>query len=530
MNYIINKVFNNLLINNKVNDDPDYKNINVNSSYSYYDIIYNNIHIIDNYFDAGFITTETNYVFEIWNTFEENKVLNSINFGDITGVNINNVNGSPLELPKILLAKSSELYQLNLTTEGAEKSSGNILINISDLNVPIYVNLTRTFIFDYELNLANNIIENYNFKTEVIESINSNETRYSYIKNPRYSTTYFYTLENKEKRMLDKVLYSASTGVLTVPLYIYPKLIESISGNIINVDIENTPLQVGMTVLIKDNNKKDSAKIIEIINNNSIRLEKEISSDFDYPILYPLINTRIDLSNSSSNLTNYAATYTITFTKEIDDIDMLKTNNSNPIKLFNDIPLLDIQVNTIDPHEITFFKNVTVIDDSISKRQFKVNNEISKVNTQFNFVIENKNKISDIKNFFSETQGMFKEFYFFSNKQDFFVIENISSSDTILTVENESLSAYYKNKYIKHAVIFYNDTYKIITINDIYSIDKNREAIVLNSNFGINLEKDLIQSCQLVYRSRFSDDLLTLNYEDDNVATLNISILKLNKE
>lgn len=498
-------------------------------SQSYYNNVYDNIHVIENKFNFGYVTSPINYYFEVWNTFSVNKSLDEINFGSITGVNINDNDGTPLSIPRILPAKMSHIYQLNVTTNGAKEAVGNINLVISGISVPIYVSLTRSFIFDYQLNMANNIEESYKYTTEIIESVDSTETRRSYIKNPRFNTTYFYTVENKERRMLDKVLYSASNDVIVVPLYIYARLISNINLSVITVDTANTPLQVGMQVMIKDDNKYDSAVIVSL-NSTSITVDKEIANDFVYPVLYPLVNSRLEMQTVVQSITNYAATYTINFIKEVDNISMSVTNNSTSIKMFNSLPLLDVQQNKIDPSEITFYRNVVKIDDGISKPQFKINNTINKIQTSFDFILETKQKINELKNFFNNVKGMYKDFYFLSNKQDFVVVENISSSSIIITVENENIATYYKDKYIKYAAIFYGDTYKIVTINDMYAVNADKENLVLSAPFGINLNKNNILSCQFIYRSRFSSDVLDISYDTDDVAEVNLSILKINKE
>lgn len=498
-------------------------------SETYYNTVYDNIHVIENKFNIGYITSPINYYFEVWNTFSVNKSLDEINFGVVSGININDANGNELILPKILLAKHAEIYQLNVTTSGAKDVSGNISLGISGLSVPIFISLTRNFIFDYQLNLANNIQENLSYKTEVIESINSNEKRNSYITNPRYNFTYFYTLENKEKRVLDKVLYSGSNDVMSVPLYIHAREITGIADDVITVNITDTPYQVGMSIMIKDSNNYDSAVITQIIDNNHIKVNKTIIDTFEYPVLYPVLNARLDLQTVSQLLTNYAATYTINFIKEVDDLDMSVTNNSTAIKTFNSLPLLDIQANTLTPHQNTFYRNITKIDDGISRPQFKVNNHINKFDTSFEFTFETKEKISEFKNFFKSVKGMFKEFYFLSNRQDFTIVENISASATILTIANEDFATYYKDKYIKYAAIFYKGTYKIITINDMYPINSSKENLVLSEPFGINLNKNDIISCQLIFRSRLSSDSLSIAYDTDDVASTNIAVLKINK-
>lgn len=531
MNYVEINNLNSVTVNKSYEIDISDKILTPVSSATYYDVIYNNIHVIKNSFDVGYITSEVNYYFEIWNTYNENKSLDNINYGPVSGVYIKNQNGTDLDLPVNIVSKLSKIFQLNVTTSGDKTATGDIILTLDDTQVPIYVSLTRSFIFDYQLNLATNIEETYSYKTEVMQSVDSTEYRKSYIKNARYSFTYFYVLEGKEKRMLDKVLYSAATDVLTVPLYIYGKELTNISDDILTVDISNTPIQVGMQIMIKSGDKKDSATVTEIISNNQIRIDKNLENDYSYPVVYPLVFARINTENSSQLLTNHAATYTLEFNKEIDNLDIISTNNSTEIPMFNGLPLLTLQANTIEPHDVTFFRNVSVYDDGISKRQFKVNNEIAQINTSFDYTLDSIEAISAYKNFFKRVKGMYEEFYFFSNKQEFNVVENISASDTIITVENESLSSYYKNKYIKYAVIFYNiDQYKIIQINDIYTDASGNEGIVLNETFGINLNKDFITSCQFVYRSRMSSDDLTISYETNDIATTAIATLKLNKE
>lgn len=528
MNLIKQITNNRLTVDFNTTDDLG-SDIIVKDNPNYYDIIYNNIHVIKNRFDVGYITSDIKYPFEIWNTYTVNKNILDINYSNVSGATIYNYDGSTVSAGQLILANSSDMFNLSLTMDGESQVNGNIELNISGIIVPIYVNLIRSSIFDYNVNVATNITENYSFVTEVNESVKSNEVRTSWVYNARYDFTYFYTLFGRDKRMIEKNLYSAATQVLSVPIY-HQGREAVVNDDVITFDLINTVFQLGMNIFIKDNNKSDSAQIIEIIDMNNIRVNKTLANDFDYPIIYPLVNSRIGTQNNSQNVTGTVGTYTITFEKEIDDLDMLVTNNSTAIKIFNGIPLLDYQTNTLQPHDTNYFRNVSKYDNGISKRDYKVNNKIAKVETAFDYILQDGEAISDIKNFFNEVQGMYKEFYFFSNKHEFIVVENIQASDTILTISNESLTAYYKNKFIKYAVIFYNDTYKIITLNDIYSVNEEKEALVISTPFGINLDKDNIISCQFVFRSRMSTDVLALSFDTPDVASTRISSLKLTKE
>ncbi len=512
-----------------INNESIFNNVEFDAvlKYKYSDDLYNQVHIINKAYNFGYVSDNVSEKVEIWNAyFTDNKTITNITLNNLDNISLKDEFNNNYLLPIVISPLKSSIFNINVNKNGAVNINGNINFTVSGLNLKTDISLIRAILFNFDINYLNNITEYYNFYTEILKSKNSSEQRIGYLTNARVSYEYFYTLDKKARRDLDKILYSGFNSYIALPVHSQKRLIENINNNIITVDITNTMIQPEQNILISDLNNNEVLTVDYIIDNNNIALKSNVTKTYQNPILTPIVNTRLDIENTATKITNDVSNYLLKFNKEVDDLNVLETNNNENFNTLNSIKLLDIEPNRSEDITYTYYRNMNILDNNTSRREYISYNNISELSFNYGYLGKNENEISKIKNLFKDNKGMLEDIYCYSFNNNFNIIENINISDTILVIENDNMTTYYKDNAIKYAVIHYNGIQKIIEILNIYEIDEEKEAIVISENFGVNLNVINIDSCQFVYRGRLGSDELVLNYYNNSVADTNLIFVK----
>lgn len=512
-----------------INNESVFSSVEFNGvlNYKYTDDLYDQVHIINKAYNFGYISDNKSESVEIWNAyFNDNKTITNITLNNLDNILLKDENNNSYSLPIVINPLKSEIFNINVNKKGQVNVNGNINFTVSGLNLITDISLIRAILFNFDINYLNNIKEYYKFYTEILKSKDSTEQRIGYLTNARATFEYFYTLDKKAKRDLDKILYSGFDSYIALPVFSQTRDILNINNNILTVDITDTMIQPNQNIMIKDNSKSEILTVDYIIDNNNIVLKSNVINNFTYPKLIPIVNSRIDLENTATRITNNVSNYSLRFIKEVDDINVLETNNNNNFNTLNSLRLLDVEPNRAEDISYNYYRNMNILDNETSRREFINYNKISELSFNYSYFGKNENEISKIKNLFNESKGMLEDIYCYSYNNNFEIIENINISDTILIIENDNMTTYYKDNSIKYAVIKYLGNEKIIEILDIYEIDENKEAIVISENFGINLNVINIDSCQFVYSGRLGSDELVLNYYNNSIADTNLIFVK----
>jgi len=512
-----------------INNESSFDNVEFDAvlKYKYSDDLYNQVHIINKAYNFGYVSDNKSESLEIWNAFfNNNKTITNITLNNLNNVLLKDQFNNDYTLPIVIEPLKSELFNINVNKNGDVTVNGNINFTVAGLSLITNVSLIRAILFDFDVNYLNNITEYYDFYTEVLKSRNSTEQRISYLTNARSSYEYFYTLDKKAKRDMDKILYSGFSSFIALPIYTQTTDIININDNILTLDISNTMLQENQNIIIKDQINKEILTVDYILDSNTVVLKSPVINTYNYPKLIPIVNSRLDLENTATRITNNVSNYSIRFNKEVDDIDPLKTNNITDFNKIDNIRVLDIEPNRAEDIVYNYYRNMNILDNGTSRREFILNNNVSELSFNYKYFGKDKNEISMIKNLFRENKGMFEDLYSYSYNNNFEIIENINISATILKVENDNLTTYYKDNKIKYAVIKYFGINKIVEILDIYEINSEQEAIVISESFGVDLDVINIDSCQFVYRGRLGADQLVLSYYNNSVADTDLVFVK----
>lgn len=491
-------------------------------------ILYNQIHVIKPSYAFGNISNDATNTVEVWNAYEYTDItLQGITYDNLSGIELLDRSGNELDLPILISNLESQVFTIKASIDGNASDDGHILLDFNDKQASIAVSVSRAVLFDFEVSANVSIKERYSFNTRILPSLDNTEQRVPRITIPRVQFEYYYQLTDRDKRIMDGYLYSKNTN-FSLPIYTQTREISSIVGDIVNVDIVGTCLQVGQDVLIKDDNHKEVIRVVEILSNSQIRLRASVSFAYSFPKLIPIVNAKMGNINNKTQKSKNFAEYQIVFNKNIDDINAIKTNSTAEFNKFNNLYILEDQ-NSGGDIEYTYTKDFSYLDNGYSKTDESFYNNISTVDFDFKNIADDRTEISKIKNLFNHQKGILNDLYSLSFTNNAKVLENVFASDIMIYVENTNLSTFFDKNEIRHIYFKFNDNQeRIIEIDKITFIDNEREAIFLKNGLGVDVPLGNMISTDFVYLGRLNSDILTLEYKAYSIAGYSLQFHKYN--
>lgn len=497
-------------------------------NYGFRTEIYNQIHLFKQSYDFGFVSKNTTDILEVWNAYYDvTQNITAINYNLLDNIRLTDLDFNDVITPFTLKPLETRSYYINVDKDGNSEVSGNIEFIANGISIKTNIKLSRAFLFDFDVNYRDNVIESYQFKTNINKSVNYSEQREAYRSRARATFQYNYTLNKKERRLLDKFVYSGINRTVALPVITQKAPLISVNGLTLGVNISNTAIQVGINLLIEDSNNSEIVTVTQIINNNSILIRENLFNTYSNATVTPLFNCKLNPDFNITRNHHDLLECTLVFEKIIDSIDPLVTNNASNYNTLNSIKILDVEPNRQSNMSWDYFQNIVTLDNGYSRTESFQYSDTSEISFDHNILLDGKDEISKLKNLHKFQKGMLEDIYSYSNNNDFLVIENILQSDTILRVENNNLSDYYSSsKAIKYLVIESNNIKKECQILDIYQIDEDKEAIVLSESFGYNLNWEDINNSQFIFRGRLASDSIDIVYNHDELATVNLKFIK----
>lgn len=488
----------------------------------YNDQLYNNIHIIKNNYDLGYVSEYTEENIEVWNSYYTYKSLESV---------IKSSDDFDLYTDETLPFTIRDNYSLNYTLkipkDGETIINENIIFNIDSRNINVEISGIRASLFDYYHSYINDFKEKYSFYTSIMSSINLNEQRMPLIEDCNYSCEYTYRLKDENKQKMDAILYNNINSLIALPLYNNIRKVEGINNKTINLDLKNSVFQKNMQILIKDVNNKEIATIesIDLLNNNII-IKKNLINNYFNPNIIPVILTRTS-SVSSQNSTPFLTDYSITFEKEIDEVNMLNVNNEIEIETIEDVNyIINLPNYNININKDYNFNN-TILTNEYGIKAFYEYNKTSEISFSYEHLFFDKNKLSKLKKIFNNNKGSYGDLYINNYSNDLKINDNIYNNDIIIKIKNIGASLFYKNKDIKYILINTNNGNKILEFIDIIKLNNDEEGIVLKSPITELIKKENIFYTNFILKGRFETDDLILSYKNNNIISANINFKKI---
>ena len=410
--------------------------------------------------------------------------------------------------------------------------------------------------------MSTKITEKYSFNTDIITSYDGHEQRLKTRQYPRRLVSYDYdAMAPEEAQWLRAQLRMRQSDTVYVPMWHRPVRLASnfYGGKFLYIDQRDFFGLYG-------------AEAVEIFHYDDVMGAKDINvqkkiAEYDYTSssitlktnldrqlnrfntwIYPLVKCNTQPTDNFNYVFSNGASVVMNFedvlydsgiplpTEVVLGYDYENITQFNRFKLpekylDKDVLLNNPQWDIDDTSILSITKNVERVDNTSGIFKYDLKNSMSYDSHKFIFLLRNRVMIDNIIKFFKNHAGMYKSFWCPSWVNDFNVIRDIVSGTNEILVSLSTLHMYYiNNNRKKRIVIFTNDWESYIYEISGYSqfIEQSTGIRYGKVSLSSSIEKGIplsnLRMISYFNLVRFDSDELQIDYESDEVATVNVVV------
>ncbi len=488
-------------------------------------VIYGKVVVIPNNLALGNVSTDLTRTLELWNATKETQILTST---DETGFDGMILNG---EKTDVMSPNSSNVYTLDVSSQGGSTINALILFNLDGESYIPTVTITgsRVVLWGYFPDFVNNSVTSYQYNTSIQTFYDGTEERFQNIIEPKMSFANRYLEKSKNTRTMQNVMNAVGSKTFLVPDFTRTLLMTEIipSGSSV-LKINNIiDLELGQFLFI--GSIETSYLLTEIIAIDELTNEvtiKDITTK-EYKTnekIFPVYNCRTGAEQNITQITDEIISTDVTFNVIDNIINPLKDNPDVVFTMFDGKILLDVRP---DFQELTDTYQFRIED---LNNGFGVNERISQrdeadILFDYAFICRTNDEIDYFKQLMFLHKGQLKDFWIPSYFNNLKLKQNITSTQTTLLIENNDNYSLNNNKENRKALLIeLTDGRKITkSIINFLPEDNENEKVVIDSNFGENINLNQVRRIEFLYNVRLSSDTLTINYITDKTALIDLS-------
>ncbi|MCK4518091.1 hypothetical protein KAT92_04900 [Candidatus Babeliales bacterium] len=486
---------------------------------------YYRVHILPTKLDVGILPEKKTYDVEVWNSWFDNKTLNSVSHQNIDGISI----ASPAAPPLTFTPLQSLMYEYTIEREGSVEINANSIYDFGDEQPALSIIGSRAILFDFEPNWGR-LIDRFEWKTDVLRAHSGKEQRIKRRGLPRRIYEYDLVVTDKQKRKLEAIIWGRQSKNFMVPIWQDTGLISSgvaIGDLIVYVDTKNLSYEIGGLAVLISGEKYEVVEI-EAVNNDSILLKSALLNNWTsdtkiIPAFIARMSDNISLSRFNANVNYGIVSFkgeksvnvpALTGEPEYRGIQVLeKTAVWNPDPSVQWTPAIDV----ID------FGGIIGVDDLTN------NNEST---LSMSLIAINRLELTWLKQFFYSRQGKLKPLWLPSGSNDLVIFAQLSSASTSLIIEHSNYVAGYAlsiNKRdirieLQDGTLFYRRIVDAVVIND------SSEQLEIDSPLGITIEIEDVSNISIMSLCRLDSDISELSWFKHNSASTNINFRTINHD
>lgn len=519
---------NGLNINKTTDQDYLIKNYTASLSYfsNYVNVFKDQLIFSNSNFIIGDITEEIFFDVEIYNSYDFPVTISDINVVNLTGIDVSLSND-------VIRGYFSTNLHIVVLEDGESNNNGYIEITLTNNDkYIIQMNYTRQNILDFsKFNKLES--QTFEYKTEILKSINNIEDRLGVMPRPRYYMQSTFELTDDERIYFENEILSNKNGIFYTPIKYSTMDAVVVDEFTINGDFRYKTIGVGDNVYLVDGDLNTMVTVNSINESftqiSVTRIPFQITGDV---LLYPVLITQISENISSSVYNSDYTRYTIVFEDSSLKKNHLLTNTDFISKKIDGLDFYDfLMPNTGEQISRSINRNIEIIDNGISnsKKFFISGNSI--YIDEFTYFIggeDGEKDINDFKRIFEKQKGQLGEFYTIKPNFAFSIIEDIKKDSKFVITKTSKNYEMFKNGLFKYIYLLTYDGYLILEIENVLKMKEDKtEVIYFKESFANDiLMKDIIGFLPVV-KTRFNSDSLSLIHYGANNAKVSISLINV---
>lgn len=515
---------------------PRVSDISANEEVAYpprtfFDRLYNRIHVIPDRIDAGNLVGRETYSLIIWNAYFEPQGLNALQELDTPGILYSFPDGEviPFSMP----ALKQTPIEIELTMQGPPIIDGVYRFLFDSDTVDLPITGTRMITWSIRPDGGQTYGEKFQWLTDVIPAGTGKEQRISLRETPEQIIEATFTAIREDASVMDSLLWGWQSRLFAFPLWHLPvKLTASVVQG-------NTVLPVSSTVakrfladglgMIYCGAKSYETFEISSVSTNSITLARPLREGWPAGAeVIPLRGARAETAIKQQWPVNKMSTAQIRFS--IEDDPTFTPAELGP--LYNGYYILPLRPNWLESMEESVERNFDHIDNPIGRRDYTFHSELATVTRSFLFFFKGLQNIDAFIKWHYARRGAQVPFWVPSWKNDLTLTDNIQIGDNFIKVVNNDYENLYLNRAGRDHLYICTKTKcepyarKIVSIYT-DQIDETKTVITLDSTFPAGHSVADIESISFMGLHRMASDEITIEWLSDEVANVNSNMKML---
>lgn len=489
---------------------------------------FNHIHLIPTRYDLGVVLTTQERDYELYNAYRtQSHTLDSIVKNNVAGLTFV---GEPTNSPNVLGPLSGFVVTVTVDPSGPVTINATIdyTFNALSLTKTLTITGSRTVIMATPPDA--NIVESWEWLTDIIEADSGDEQRISVRDVPRQTFTYKFLREDADLAPLLNQIWGWHELIWALPIWTdYTFLTSDISAGSTSIPVETTAnrdFRVGDLALVWQDEFNFEAGEIVTINASSIDVLQPTLAAFTAPAYVMPISLAkfprgVDIKNWNVNARELTARWQVLnnrdFTNDVSPVEILGTT-------YRGLPVWDID----EQHLITsgqyseredkdiqqFGAGMSGKWSTMSARDFPRNVLTGLRRTAFG-----RTEFQALRRWFMYLRGRQKSFWVSTGRDDFTVESTVFAPSAqidvnIVNYTNLVFNAPDGPRTRRNIVIEYVDgtkDYRRITASEITA--GVRERLTLDANISQDWSADTVKRCSFLVKRRLNTDNIDFLHE-----------------
>jgi len=405
---------------------------------SYSDDWYRRVHVRPNPLALGNLLSSQVREVEVWNAHFAGKLLSAVNGSNTDGL----VLAAPADPPTTFGPLESRLYSLRIANSGAPQIDAAYAFAFPGETPVLRIAGSRVTIWKARPNWKREVIERWQWLTDVLTAYDNSEQRVKLRAKPRREYEFQVTAFGRERQEMENALWGWQHRLFAVPIWQDRRQLLSgaaAGGTALSLDTSGTEFEAGGLAVLTLHDGLAEAQEILAVAPGSLALKLPLQNLWPSgAYVYPARLGRIGARQALTRLTGDVAELVVNF--RFDDAGTLGAPDTYPA--YRGLPVLEDAPNWAGSLEAEFVHKIAEFDYQTGPAFVEYEGAVPNRLQQFRWFLNGRAAVDRYRRMLGALSGRLTPFWFPSQTSDFTVTQPIGANATQITVRNTGYAQY----------------------------------------------------------------------------------------
>ncbi len=489
---------------------------------------YERVHITPSVIALGNLVSAQIRTFEVWNAFfTSNNNISLVATGDTTGVILT----EPAIPPTLYAALESREYQISVGLTGPPAIDILYTWVFDTETRTLELTGNRVIIFAFSPDWSDDVIERYEWATQIIEADDGGERRNRLRTNPRRSLEYRVLVTSDDKRWLETYLWDWKARLFSVPIWTDCVLTTSDTpiGDLV-IDVVTTDFTSfkvdGVAIFVIDQRDVEAVEILSISPTALTLIRPTLKAWPSGTRIYPALTGRLtedqQLVQPTDDIDFASFKFQFVDNEAIDAVDapvQYTDTDGSPSFVLERVP------NRATDLSLTYQSKYGIVDFGINVPFVDDRSGFPDVIHKFDFAEEGRENIWFWKEWLHARAGKWSSFWIASQSSDFFPLKEIASTDVSITVTDYEYRNFYNFAQGKRDMAIFSKDGQVFyrRITSAVSTTPGEEIIGMDAPLGVDISLNQIKIISFLHPTRLDVDGIEFSWSHTEMMRISFA-------